>query len=169
MTGGQSVVITDAFEREGLDVPLLTDASYEKLAVVLQHHRRLLPQPARRRRHDRHGLRAPATSRSCFDILDEDENIDAVAMEVSGTFIARRMRQNPAMLDALRGDAGRATESVAEAVPRHRPPRAPGGRHAARSATRLLERGVAAFTSFQAAAQALRRAIGYWRFREGMD
>ena len=32
MTGGQSVVITDAFEREGMDVPLLTPASYEKLA-----------------------------------------------------------------------------------------------------------------------------------------
>ncbi|MGB2693650.1 MAG: CoA-binding protein, partial [Dehalococcoidia bacterium] len=32
MTGGQSVVITDAFVRAGLEVPLLTAASYEKLA-----------------------------------------------------------------------------------------------------------------------------------------
>src|SRR2546425_11953670 len=32
MTGGQSVVITDAFERAGLEVPLLTPASYEKLS-----------------------------------------------------------------------------------------------------------------------------------------
>ena len=32
MTGGQSVVIADTFAREGLQVPLLTSASYEKLS-----------------------------------------------------------------------------------------------------------------------------------------
>ena len=34
---------------------------------------------------------------------------------------------------------------------------------------RLLERNIATFTGFQPAAKALRRAIDYWRFREGMD
>ena len=32
LTGGQSVVITDAFEREGLEVPLLSERSYAELA-----------------------------------------------------------------------------------------------------------------------------------------
>ena len=32
MTGGQSVVITDAFERAGQKVPRLTESSYKKLA-----------------------------------------------------------------------------------------------------------------------------------------
>jgi hypothetical protein len=34
---------------------------------------------------------------------------------------------------------------------------------------RLLERDIPPFGSFQAGAQALRRAIGYWRFRAGLD
>lgn len=34
---------------------------------------------------------------------------------------------------------------------------------------RLLERGVATFTSFGAAARATDRAITYWRFREGLE
>jgi hypothetical protein len=35
--------------------------------------------------------------------------------------------------------------------------------------TKLLERGVATFTSFQAAARALSRAIAYWRRRKGRE
>jgi hypothetical protein len=34
---------------------------------------------------------------------------------------------------------------------------------------KLLERGVAAFTSFDAAARAQARAVQYWRRREGLD
>ena len=34
---------------------------------------------------------------------------------------------------------------------------------------KLLERGIAVFSSFQAGARALRRAIDYWRFRAGLD
>ena len=34
---------------------------------------------------------------------------------------------------------------------------------------RLLERNIPPFTDFGTAAKALRRAIDYWRFREGMD
>jgi len=34
---------------------------------------------------------------------------------------------------------------------------------------KLIERGIAVFGSFEAAATALRRAIGYWRTRQDLD
>ena len=43
----------------------------------------------------------PGNLQKLFDILEEDENVDAVAMEVGASFIARRLRENPAMLDQM--------------------------------------------------------------------
>jgi len=94
MTGGQSVVITDAFERAGLEVPLLTAASYEKLAAFFN-----IIGGSYRNPLDAGGTIGmgfvPGNLQKLFDILEEDENVDAVALEISGTFMARRMRQSP--------------------------------------------------------------------------
>jgi acyl-CoA synthetase (NDP forming) len=163
MTGGQSVVITDAFEREGLEVPLLTDASYEKLGeffnVIGGSYRNPL---------DAGGTIGmgfvPGNLQKLFDILDEDENVDAVALEISGTFIARRMKQFPAMLDSMVELLAKHKEEspkpfLAIAHPSHVEDTM------AEIRGRLLERGVATFTSFQAAARATAKAAGYWASR----
>jgi acyl-CoA synthetase (NDP forming) len=165
MTGGQSVVITDAFEREGLEVPLLTDASYEKLAgffnIIGGSYRNPL---------DAGGTIGmgfvPGNLQKLFEILDEDPNIDAVALEISGTFMARRMRQNPAIMDALVDMLAQHKDNspkpfMAIAHPSHVEDVMIEVRR------KLLDRGVAAFTSFQAAARATARvwssASGRWR------
>jgi acyl-CoA synthetase (NDP forming) len=165
MTGGQSVVITDTFEREGLEVPLLTAASYEKLAgffnIIGGSYRNPL---------DAGGTIGmgfiPANLQKLFDILEEDENVDAVAMEVGATFIARRMRDNPAIMDAFVDTLAKQREAsrkpfLAIAHPGHVEDVMIEMRR------KLLDRSVATFTSFQAAARAMSRAVGYWQRRDG--
>jgi acyl-CoA synthetase (NDP forming) len=164
MTGGQSVVIADAFEREGMEVPLLTAASYEKLASFFN-----IIGGSYRNPLDAGGTVGmgfvPGNLQKLFEILDEDENVDAIAMEVSGTFIARRLRDNPAMMDGLLDMLGTHRERsakpfVAITHPSHVEDVMGDVRR------KLLERGVAAFTSFRAAARALGRATAYWASRD---
>ena len=153
MTGGQSVVITDAFEREGLEVPLLTDASYEKLSQFFN-----IIGGSYRNPLDAGGTIGmgfvPGNLQKLFEILDEDANIDAVALEISGTFMARRMRQNPAIMDALVDMLANHKEAspkpfMAIAHPSHVEDVMAEIRH------KLLDRGVATFTTFQSAARAI--------------
>jgi acetate---CoA ligase (ADP-forming) subunit alpha len=167
MTGGQSVVITDAFEREGLEVPLLTAASYEKLAgffnIIGGSYRNPL---------DAGGTIGmgfvPGNLQKLFDILEEDTNVDAIAMEVGASFIARRLRENPAIIDAMADTLAAHKERSAKpflAITH------PG--HVedvmADIRARLIDRGIATFGSFQAAAKALRRSTDYWQVREGLN
>ena len=165
MTGGQSVVITDAFEREGMEVPLLTPASYEKLASFFN-----IIGGSYRNPLDAGGTIGmgfvPGNLKKLFEILDEDENVDAIAMEVSGTFIARRLRDNPSMMDGLLDILSEQRERSAKPFlaithPSHVEDVMADMRR------KLLDRGVAAFTSFHAAARALARATSYWARRDG--
>jgi acyl-CoA synthetase (NDP forming) len=167
MTGGQSVVITDAFEREGLEVPLLTAASYEKLSSFFNIIGGSFRNPLDAGGTIGMGF-VPGNLQRLFDILEEDENVDAVAMEVGATFIARRMRQNPAMMDQL-------VDVLASQKERSAKPFLAIAHQAhvedvmIELRKKLLDRGVATFGSFAAAAQAFARAVAYWRFREGLD
>ena len=167
MTGGQSVVISDAFEREGLDVPLLSDASYEKLSQFFN-----IIGGSYRNPLDSGGTIGwgflPENLKKLLDVLEEDEGVDAIAMEVGAGFLARRMRDNPDILDALLDTLSAHRERsrkpfIAIAHPGHVED------VTAMVRSRLLERGVPPFASFQAGAKALRRAIDYWRFREDPD
>lgn len=167
MTGGQSVVITDAFERAGLEVPLLTAASYEKLSQFFN-----IIGGSYRNPLDSGGTIGmgflPQNLGKLLEILDVDENVDAIAMEVGAGFLARRMRENPALLDSLLDILSAHRERsqkplIAIAHPGHLED------VAAMIRSRLLERNIPPFASFQAGAKALRRAIDYWRFREGLD
>jgi acyl-CoA synthetase (NDP forming) len=167
MTGGQSVVITDAFEREGLEVPLLTAVSYEKLSAFFN-----IIGGSYRNPLDAGGTIGmgfvPGNLEKLFAILEEDENVDAVAMEVGATFIARRMRENPAIMQAF-------VDTLAKQRERSSKPFLAIA-HAGHvedvmrdMRVKLLERGVATFVSFQAAARAQARSVGYWRAREGLE
>ena len=167
MTGGQSVVIADAFEREGLEVPLLADSSYEKLSAFFNTVGGSYRNPLDSGLTIGMGFSAQNLQK-LLEILDEDETVDAIVMEVGTGFLARRIRENPGMLDALidalsahRERSGKPFIAISHSG------------HledvAAMIRTRLLERGIPPFASFEAGARALRRAIGYWRFREGLD
>jgi len=167
MTGGQSVVITDAFEREGLEVPLLTAASYEKLAdffnIIGGSYRNPL---------DAGGTIGmgfvPGNLQKLLDILEEDENVDAIAMEVGAGFIARRLRANPDLLNSMADTLGAHRDRSAKPFLGIVHP----GHVEDVSATirdRLIERAIPVFGSFEAAARAQALAVSYQRDRQNLD
>lgn len=167
MTGGQSVVITDAFVNAGLEVPRLSAASYEELASFFNIVGGSYQNPL-----DMGGTigfgGSPETLRRLFDILETDPNVDAIAMEMASGFLARRWQADPksldALLDALVAHRDRSSKPfVAVLQPGHVEEVAIAARK------RTQERGIAVFSSFERAARSLRRAIDYHRFRAGVD
>ncbi|MEX0749574.1 MAG: CoA-binding protein [Dehalococcoidia bacterium] len=167
MTGGQSVVITDAFVNAGLEVPRLSDASYEQLASFFNIIGGSYQNPL-----DMGGTigfgGAPGNLQKLLDILDADPNVDAMAMEMASGFLARMWRANPAsldsMLDTLTAHRDRSSKPFLVILqPQH-------VEDIVREARlRVQERGLAVFASFERAAHALRRAVEYRRFAAGMD
>lgn len=164
MTGGQSVVITDAFERAGLEVPLLTPGSYEQLVSFFN-----IIGGSYRNPLDAGGTIGmgfvPGNLEKLLDILEEDENVDSIAMEVGAGFIARRLRENPAMLDQMVATlAGHRERSAKPFLAITHPGHVEDVMAGIRS--KLIDRGIAVFGSFEAAARALARATGYWRTQQ---
>jgi acyl-CoA synthetase (NDP forming) len=167
MTGGQSVVITDAFESAGLEVPRLTDTSYAELGSFFNIVGGSYQNPL-----DMGGTigfgGSPGTLRKLFDILEADANVDAIAMEMASGFLARMWAANPSsldgLLDTLSAHAERSAKPfVAVLQPQH-------VEEVVRQARlRVQERGIAAFPSFERAARALARATAYQRFRAGLE
>jgi len=167
MTGGQSVVITDAFVGAGLEVPRLSESSYEQLASFFNIIGGSYQNPL-----DMGGTigfgGAPGNLQKLFDILDADPKVDGIAMEMASGFLARMWRANPAsldgMLDTLAAHRDRSSKPfVAVLQPQH-------VEEIVREARmRIQERGLAVFASFERAARALKRAIDYHRFRAGLD
>ena len=167
MTGGQSVVITDAFVRAGLEVPLLTAASYEKLAGFFNIIGGSYRNPLDMGGTIGFGGQSQTLER-LFQILDEDEHVDAIGMELASGFMARRWAADPSsldsLLDVLLAHRERSPKPFVTILP-------PGHLEeiTARARARVIERGLPVFASFDRAASALRRAIDYWRWREGLE
>ncbi len=167
MTGGQSVVITDAFVRAGLEVPRLSASSYEELASFFNIIGGSYSNPL-----DIGGTIGwggdPGNLERLLGILDHDEGVDAIAMEAGSGFMARRFQADPGVLDRL-----------LEMLSAHRDRSAkpfvtimqPGHLDAlvAELRQKVEERGLPAYSSFERAAGALRRFMGYHRFRAGLD
>jgi len=167
MTGGQSVVITDAFVRAGLEVPLLTAASYETLASFFN-----IIGGSYRNPLDMGGTIGfggqPQHLERLLHVLDEDEHVDAIAMELASGFMARRWQADPSSLDSLldllvahQERSGKPFLTILH----------PGHVEdvTSQARARVAERGLAVFHSFERAASALRRTIGYWRWCEELD
>jgi acyl-CoA synthetase (NDP forming) len=167
MTGGQSVVITDAFVGAGLEVPRLSEGSYEELKTFFNVVGGSYQNPL-----DMGGTigfgGSAGTLQRLFDILERDEQVDGIAMEMASGFLARMWQANPAsldgLLDTLSAHAERSRKPfVAVLQPQHVEDVVRQARQ------RVQERGIATFASFERAAGALARAITYHRFRAGLD
>ncbi len=189
MTGGQSVVITDAFAKAGLEVPQLTEGSYAQLAEFFN-----IIGGSYRNPFDMAGTIGRGGEqdnlRRLLDIVDADPNIDAIAVEArmmmgrgpgGGPAAGAQQQVGPAGQQQWGFGRGFVDPSsrMAVAVKAHQERSAkpvvaivhPGADEgsAAEARRALLDQGIAAFHSFERAARSLVKAVDYWRFRAGLD
>jgi acyl-CoA synthetase (NDP forming) len=159
MTGGQSVVISDAFADAGLEVPMLEPRSYEELATFFNIVGGSYQNP-----FDMAGTIGGEQENldRLFRILDEDANVDAVAMEISATFMVRRWASHPEQLEEFVGRlAAHRERSAKPYVAIMHPGHAEV--EVANQRPRFQEAGIAVLPSFDRAARALRSVIDYHR------
>jgi acyl-CoA synthetase (NDP forming) len=163
MTGGQSVVIADAFAQAGLEVPLLSAGSYEKLASFFNIIGGSYRNPLDAGGTLAMGFRVDNLQRM-LDILDEDPNVDAIAIETGVSYLARRGALHSSLLnsllDVLSGHMQRSHKPfllILQAGAQER--------EIAEVRGRFLERDIATFGSFQQGANALAKAMAYHRLR----
>jgi len=163
MTGGQSVVITDTFAAEGLEIPALSESSYTELKsffnVIGGSYRNPL---------DAGGTIGSAVHHGNLDrileILERDPLIDAIVLEVGTGFRAARWAAHEdeitGLLDRLKGFAERSTKPFAIVMhPAHFEAIVARGKQLARS------RGLVVFDSFERAAAAFRTVAEYFENR----
>ena len=158
MTGGQSVVVTDAFATQGLSVPLLTQRSYDQFAsffsVIGSSYRNPLDISS--------NLQSVELIVRMLDILNADENIDAVVLEISVMFLTRLTWVSPTFFDDL-------IEALALYQARSQKPfltvlvPAHAEREAIEARQRLIDKGIPSFPSFERGAKALRKVVEYHR------
>lgn len=159
-TGGQSVVITDAFAKVGMEVPVLSDSSYERLGeffnVVGGSFRNPIDMGQNWTGEENFG--------KILQILDDDPVIDIIVLEILVTFMARRWERRPELADALFGAIrefrDRSPKPLMVVLPTtHREHETIDVKN------KLLDYGIPSFPSFDRAARALKRAVDYHRWR----
>jgi acyl-CoA synthetase (NDP forming) len=164
MTGGQSVVITDTFATAGLEIPALSESSYDELKTFFN-----IIGGSYRNPLDAGGTIGQGHHQGNLDrileILERDSVIDAIVLEVgTGLRAARWARHEDeitGLLDKLAEFAGRSTKPFAIVMhPAHVEAIVARGKELAR------ERGLVVFDSFERAASAFRTASDYWANRE---
>ena len=163
MTGGPSVVITDAFTKAGFAVPELTPESYAELATFFN-----IIGGSYRNPFDMGGtIGGPqgANLDRLFDIIERDQNIDAIVMDVAVMFLARQFLQHPERLaefaDRLARHRDRSQKPfVAILNPGHMEGEILPVRQA------LQDRELPVLPSFERAAAALARVTSYYERRQ---
>ena len=156
-TGGQSVLVSDAFGREGLTVPDLTQESYDILEPIVTVVGGSYKNPL-----DVSGsLTSIERGREMLDTLAADTNTDIVVIEASIGFISRRLERQGKTMDDLIDMFKEFQESTDK----------PFGVIAtwnqdeaalAEFRIKIADRGIAVFPSFQDAARAIRRLREYY-------
>lgn len=97
MTGGQSVVITDSFVKEGLEVPLLSERSYKKLSAFFNIIGGSYKNPIDMGQN----WVAGASTEDVLNIMEEDPNLDSIIIELSINFLQRRFKADPGFEEML--------------------------------------------------------------------
>jgi acyl-CoA synthetase (NDP forming) len=158
MTGGPSVVITDTFARVGLDIPTLTEASYETFQGFFNIIGGSYKNPI-----DMGMNWAGENLHEIIRILMEDANVDAVVNDLPLTFLYRRMARQPDFKERL-------FATLTEMRERYPKPLlavvgfSPFEKEEVDMRRELQAIGIPAFHNFERAARAYRNASMYYRF-----
>ncbi len=159
MTGGQSVVTTDAFVKAGLQVPVLTERSYDRLSrffnIVGGSYRNPIDMGS--------NWEAGEQTSEILAILEDDAHVDIIAVELSLNLLFRRLEAHASfrafLLDMLISHKRRTRKPfLAIVTPSYVP-------EAEEELKRVLfAEGIPSFPTFQRAAKAVGSSIGYQRF-----
>ena len=156
-TGGQSVSITDAFAKAGLSVPRFSDSTYVELGeffnVVGGSYQNPLDMAGTIQGKNE-------TLDRILRIVDADDNVDAMAMELSAMFAARQWKKDPssldATLDALQAHQQRSAKPLLVILhPAHE------AEYVAHIAPKFHDRQIPLYQSFERAAAAMARVLAY--------
>lgn len=166
MTGGPSVVITDAFARAGLQVPLLSEASYQELASFFN----VIGGSFRNPLDSAGTIGMGQSSRNLerlLSILDRDPHIDAIAMDTGAGLVAGQWQARPQTLTSLLDTLSRFAE---HSVKPFFVILQPFAHEAALVGVReqFHARGIATFPNHDRAARAMRLMVDYRRFHSGL-
>jgi acyl-CoA synthetase (NDP forming) len=166
MSGGQSVAITDTFARAGLEIPLLTERSYQKLATFFSIIGGSYRNPFDISSTFLASGEGVSNLVKMMDIMDQDPNIDCVVLELFPAF--RPLSQDPEapdpLLDAISAFNEKSRKPfIVIVTPAHSGPLAPATRD------RLIERGIPSFSSFERGAHTLKRSFDYYQSRQQMN
>jgi len=160
LTGGPSVVSTDAFARQGLEIPTLTDASYDRFRAFFN-----IVGGSYRNPVDMGMNQSPENFTEIMRILLEDPHIDAVVNDFPLTFLRRRMARRADYkaelfntLSELREHYGKPMLAVVGYSPFEK--------EEVDFRRDLLEIGVPAFHNFERAACAYRQVSAFHRLRQ---
>jgi len=162
MTGGPSVVITDAFARAGLRVPLLSEASYQELASFFNVIGGSFRNPL-----DSAGTIGMGHSSQNLErllsILDRDPHIDAIAMDTGAGLVAGQWQAHPQTLDKLLDTLSQFAERSAKPFFVILQPFA-HEEALVKVREQFHARGLATFPNHDRAARALRLVVDYRKF-----
>jgi acetyl-CoA synthetase (ADP-forming) len=158
MSGGQSVAITDTFARAGLQIPLLAQRSYDRLAtffdIIGGSYRNPLDVSSTFFMSNNGG----ANMSRMLDVLDGDPNVDCVVLELFP--IIRPLSETPEaeapILDTISRFRERSTKPFLVIISAAYTDSLVG-----ETRERLLERSIPAYTSPERAAKTLRRFADY--------
>ena len=164
MTGGQSVAISDAFGRQGLEVPELADKTYETIGEFFNVIGGSFRNPFDMA--NTIGMAGDSSNLArIMDAVSEDPNIDAMVFEVAAGFFSRMWRDEPERLDQMLDtlDSFRERTGLPIVTVMH------GGAiddEVIPIRDQVVARGFAVFPSFDRAALALSRVINYYEWVE---
>ncbi len=159
MSGGQSVVVTDTFARDGLRVPTLSDESYAEFATFFN----IVGSSYRNPLDISSNLGSVDLVLRMIKILGRDENVDAVVLELAMDFLARVVERGGGFLEQL-------LDGMVDFKERSPKPflaiLVPGSEEVAavEARGRITERGIPCFPDFHRGANALKKVVEYHRF-----
>ena len=162
MSGGPSVVITDAFEQAGLRIPELSSASYQELAAFFTVIGGSFQNPLDSGYTIGMGQSTDNLER-LLSILDRDHNIDAIVMDTGAGLVAGQWHARPQvlenLLDSLSAFAARSAKPFLTILQ-------PFDREAELLSVRekFRARGIPTFPTHDRAARAMHLVTTYHRF-----
>jgi len=150
-------VIADAFSKAGLEIPLLTERSYREFASFFD----IIGSSYRNPLDISSNFGSLDNIIRCIDILNSDEQIDAVVLELSLVFLTRLEWIVPNffdnLIDALTRYKARSNKPfITILVSAH------AESEAIEAKKKLVERGIPSFPSFERGAKALKKVVEYY-------